>query len=131
MKTIIALVLGFCIGAAGMAYLAKESKESPQIGSVAWAEPNNKASSDKRWTATELEEIANFYETAADTIEDEALEYERTAASITPLADPKGFRRSALTVSAQSRWKQATELRHLAAEHRAKSERMYAKERAN
>ena len=133
MKTILALVLGFCIGAVGLAYLSNESKSngSRHTGSVAWAEPSGKASSDKPWTAAELQEIAKFYEASADTVEDEALEYERTAASITPLTDTKGFRRSALTIAAQSRWKQASELRTLAAEHRAKAERMYAKERAN
>ena len=73
-------------------------------------------------------EIAKLYETAAESVEDEALQYERTGASITPLTDTKGFRRSALTIAAQSKWKQSSELKLLAAEHREKAKRMYAKE---
>ena len=132
MRTWGVLLIGFCAGMAGMAgiwHLSSDSHMSSRIVAPAFAETSDKATEGKPWTASELEEIAKLYESAADTVEDEALQYERTAASITPLTDTKGFRRSALSIAAQSRWKQASELRLLAVEHHEKAQRMYAKER--
>lgn len=129
MRASVALVLGLCIGMTAMWLWSSNNHVTLRPVSSAWAQANPKSPADKPWTAAELEEIARFYETTADTVEDEALQYERTAAAITPLADTKGFRRSALTIAAQAKWKQASELRLLAAEHREKAKRMYAKER--
>lgn len=131
MRTAIAVIAGIIVCIAGMWWVGSDQGARSQGVSSAWAEMAPAGGQDKPWTAPELEEIAKFYEVSADTVEDEALQYERTAASITPLTDTKGFRRSALTIAAQSKWKQAAELRHLAAEHREKAQRMYAKERAN
>ncbi len=129
MRTGLALVIGFCIGVAGAWYLLPGQEMNSRAVSSAWAQADANGTPDKPWTAAELEEISKFYESAADSVEDEALQHERTAASIAPLTDTKGFRRSALTIAAQSKWKQAGELRLLAAEHREKAKRMYAKER--
>jgi hypothetical protein len=123
--------MGLCLGVA-VTWLLSPGPGHDTISrsaSLAWAQTDVKGAADKPWTGAELEEIAKFYDNTADTVEDEALQYERTAASIAPLTDTKGFRRSALSVAAQSKWKQASELRLLAAEHREKAKRMYAKER--
>ena len=79
------------------------------------------------WTAEDLREIADYYDRQADTVRAQAIEFERTAASITPLTDTKGFRRSALTVAASMRWKEASELRRMAADHREEGARLLAK----
>ena len=129
MRTSVSLLIGFLVGIAGMWYLVSEPHVPGRTATSAYAETSAIAAEDKPWTATELEEIAKFYENAADSVEDEALQYEQKAASITPLTDTKGFRRSALSIAAQSKWKQASELRLLAAEHREKAKRMFAKER--
>ena len=131
MRTGLALFLGLCVGIAGTWYLLSEQDVSPRAASTAWAETTVKGTEEKPWTAAELEEIAKFYEGAADTVEDEALQYERKAASITPLMDTKGFLRAALNIAAQSKWKQASDLRLLAAEHQEKARRMYAKGRGH
>ena len=128
MRTSMALCLGLCLGIAGMWYLLPGSHTTSPAGSSAWAQTDTKGSQDKPWSAAELEEVAKFYEATAESVADEALQYERVAASITPLTDTKGFRRSALNIAAQSKWKQASELQLLAAEHRDKAKRMYAKE---
>lgn len=129
MRTTVALLIGLCTGVVATWLGSPQHPINLHAGSSAWAETDDKGSVQKPWTAAELEEIAKFYESTADTVEDDALQYERTAASITPLTDTKGIRRSALGIAAQAKWKQAAELRLLAAEHRAKAKRMYAKER--
>ena len=128
MRTSLMLFIGFLTGVAGTWYLVSEPHMTSRTVPSAYAETIAAAAEEKPWTAAELEEIAKFYENAADGVEDEALHYERKAASITPLTDTKGFRRSALSIAAQSKWKEAAELRLLAAEHREKAQRMYAKE---
>lgn len=129
MRTGVALLMGLCLGVAGTWFLSSDYNKNTQAASSAWAQTNPTAEQDKPWTAADLEEIAQFYENTAETLEDEALQYEQKAASITPLTDTKGFRRSALGIAAQSKWKQAADLRQLAAEHKEKAKHMYAKER--
>jgi hypothetical protein len=129
MRTSVALCIGLCLGIAGTWYLLPAHNTSSRAGSSAWAETDTKGTQDKPWSAAELEEVAKFYEATADSVADEALQYERVAASITPLTDTKGFRRSALMIAAQSKWKQSSELKLLAAEHREKAKLMYARER--
>jgi hypothetical protein len=129
MRTSVALFIGLCLGVAGTWFLLPGHDTTSRAVSSAWAQTDTKGTQEKPWTAAELEEMAKLYETAAESVEDEALQYERTAASITPLTDTKGFRRTALTIAAQSKWKQSSELKLLAAEHREKAKRMYAKER--
>lgn len=128
MRTSMALFIGLCLGVAGTWFLLPGPDPSSRATSSAWAQTDTKGTPDKPWTAAELEEIAIFYDTTAENVEDEALQYERSAAAITPLTDTKGFRRSALTIAAQSKWKQSSDLRLLASEHREKAKRMYAKE---
>jgi hypothetical protein len=127
MRTSVAICIGVCLGMAGTWFLSSSYTTSSQAVSSAWAETDPKSMSDKPWTAAELEEIAKFYEGSAESAADEALQYEQAAASITPSTDPKGFRRSALTIAAQTKWKQSSELQLLAAEHRDKAKRMYAR----
>lgn len=129
MRTSVTLFIGLCLGVAGTWFLTPGHDTGLRAVSSAWAQTETKGKQDKPWTAAELEEIANFYEVAADKATDEAVEYERAAASITPLTDTKGFRRAALTIAAQSKWKESSELKLLAAEHREKAKNMYAKER--
>ncbi len=129
MRAGVAMAIGICLGVTGMWFLSSLQTNHSYVESSAWAQSEGSSKPEKPWTAAELDEIAKFYDNAADTVEDEALQYERTAASITPLTDTKGFRRSALTIAAQAKWKQSSELRLLAAEHRDKAKRMYAKER--
>ena len=79
------------------------------------------------WTAEDLREIADGCDRQADTVRAQAIEFGRTAASITPLTDTKGFRRSALPVAASMRWKEASELRRMAADPREEGARLLAK----
>lgn len=79
------------------------------------------------WTSEDLKEIATYFDRQADTVRAQAIELERTAASITPLTDTKGFRRSALSIAASMRWKEASELRRMAADHREEGTRLLAK----
>ena len=92
------------------------------VAEAAAAHPESAA-----WTAEELKEIADYYDLQADTVRAQAIEFERTAATITPLMDTKGFRRSALAVTAGMRWKEASELRRMAADHREEGARLLAK----
>lgn len=128
MRTSVALAIGLCLGVAGTWFLLPSQDAPSRTASLAWAQSDVQGTPEKPWTSVELEEIAKFYDSTADSVEDEALQYERTAAAITPLTDTKGFRRSALSIAAQSKWKQASELRLLASEHREKAKRAYAKE---
>lgn len=79
------------------------------------------------WTSEDLKEIATYFDHQADTVRAQAIELERTAASTTPLTDTKGFRRSALSIAASMRWKEASELRRMAADHREEGTRLLAK----
>ena len=74
----------------------------------------------------DLLKMAEAYDQRADQIEDEVMEYHRKAASITPLMDPKGFRRAGLLTAASSKSKAVTELREFAAHHRTEANRMIA-----
>lgn len=76
------------------------------------------------WTTEDLREIAANYDRQADAVQAQAIAFERTAASITPLEDTKGFRRSALMVAAGMRWKEASELRQMAGHHREEAVRL-------
>jgi hypothetical protein len=70
---------------------------------------------------------AEVYDEQADQIATEVMQYHRRAAAITPLMDPKGFRRAGLLTAASSKSKAVAELRELAANHRAEANRMIAK----
>jgi hypothetical protein len=70
---------------------------------------------------------ADVYDQEADKIEAEVMQYHRQAAAITPLMDPKGFRRAGMMTAASSKSKAVAELRQFAANHRAEANRMMAK----
>jgi hypothetical protein len=52
----------------------------------------------------------------------EANQYEQTAASIRPIEDPKGFRRSALMTAVQAHQKDASEMQQVEVEHRTEAD---------
>lgn len=67
---------------------------------------------------------ALLYQRQAQRLEIQASRYEQEAAVITPLEDPKEFRRAGLRVVAQLRRKQAEDFLQFAADHRQKAEKM-------
>ncbi|MDE3118403.1 MAG: hypothetical protein KGL03_05230 [Nitrospirota bacterium] len=67
---------------------------------------------------------ALLYQRQAQRLEIQASRYEQEAAVITPLEDPKEFRRAGLRVVAQLRRKQAEDFLQLVADHRQKAEKM-------
>ena len=122
MRSVVLLILGAVLGIAVTLGIKSggtiESKQGAN-GTVYAAE---KAGA-KQWTEEDLLEIAKYYDQQADRAQDEAVEFEQTAASITIHEDPKGFRRSGLSIAAGMRWKEAGELRQLAAMHRLEAKR--------
>ena len=82
----------------------------------------------KPWTGEDLLDMAKIYDQQADELQSEAVRLEQRATSLMPKPhmDPKGFHRTSLMHVATSRWKEARELRELAAMHRAEGERQLA-----
>jgi len=62
---------------------------------------------------------ARLYQQQAERAHAAAKQYAATAATIRPIEDPKGVRRSALMTAAQARQKLAGEMQQLAAAHQA------------
>lgn len=79
-------------------------------------------------TADDHLAAALLYQQQANLATTEADKYERTAASIKPIEDPKGFRRSALTTAAQEHRRTAGEMQELYAAHEAKAQTMMGKQ---
>jgi hypothetical protein len=77
-------------------------------------------------TADDHLAAARIYQQEVQQLETEAAAYARQGESITPLEDPKGFRRSALKMAAQERQRQANDMFQLVTEHRRKAETMTA-----
>ena len=79
----------------------------------------------KPWTGEDLLDMAKIYDQQADELQSEAVRLEQRATSLMlkPHMDPKGFHRTSLMHVATSWWKDARELRDLAAMHRAEGER--------
>jgi hypothetical protein len=73
---------------------------------------------------------ADLYDNEADKIQAEVMEFKRKAASIAPLTDTKGIRRSGLLTAAGVKSKAVAELRQLAAHHRNEAKRMMAGSRS-
>ncbi len=80
------------------------------------------------WTGGDLLEMAKIYDQQADELQTEAVRLEQRATSLMlkPHMDPKGFHRTGLMHIANTRWKDAIELRELAAMHRSEGERQLA-----
>ena len=75
-------------------------------------------------TAEDHLTAAAVYQHEAQRYENETLKYEQRAAAITPLEDPKGFRRSGLMRAAESLRKKAGDMNELYAAHALKAETM-------
>jgi hypothetical protein len=131
MRTYCALLIGLMIGIVfSSAGLPKgrviESAVPNLVAEASAAHPETEI-----WSADELMEIARYYDTQADTVQAQAVAFERTAAAITPLTDTKGFRRSGLMIAASSRWREAAELRQQAVNHRGEASRLLAKSKSD
>jgi hypothetical protein len=75
-------------------------------------------------TAEDHLTAAALYQHEAQRYENETLKYEQRAAAITPLEDPKGFRRAGLTQTAESLHKKAGDMNQLYAAHASKADTM-------
>ena len=75
-------------------------------------------------TAEDHLNAAALYQHEAQRYETETLKYEQQAAAITPLEDPKGFRRSGYVRNAESLRKKAGDMNQLYAAHAVKAETM-------
>jgi hypothetical protein len=75
-------------------------------------------------TADDHLAAALLYQQEAQVAKTEADKYEQAAASIKPIEDPKGFRRSALMTAAQEQRGRAHEMQQLYATHEAKAQTM-------
>lgn len=75
-------------------------------------------------TADDHLAAARLYQQHAQQLQADAASYARQAETITPLEDPKGFRRNALKTAAQERQKEANEILRLVTEHQRKAETM-------
>lgn len=71
---------------------------------------------------------ALLYQKEAQRAQAEGNKYAQAAASISPIEDPKGFRRSALVTAAQEHQRYAGEMRQLYAAHQTKAETMMGKQ---
>jgi len=79
-------------------------------------------------TADDHLAAALLYQQQAQLAKTEADQYEQTAASIKPIEDPKGFRRSALMTAAKERRRTADEMQQLYAAHEAKAQTILGKQ---
>lgn len=79
-------------------------------------------------TADDHLAAALLYQKEAKRAQTEGNKYTQAAASIRPIEDPKGFRRSALMTAAQTYQKYAGEMQQLYAAHQTKAETMMGKQ---
>ena len=79
-------------------------------------------------TAEDHRAAALLYQQGAKRARTEANRYRQTAASVRPIEDPKGFRRSALMTAAQQQQTDARELQQLYAEHRTRADATLGKQ---
>jgi hypothetical protein len=79
-------------------------------------------------TAEDHRAAALLYQQGAKQARTEANRYTQTAASVRPIEDPKGFRRSALMTAAQQQQSDARDLQKLYAEHQTRGETTLSKQ---
>ncbi|MGH7233185.1 MAG: hypothetical protein ACREJU_17770 [Nitrospiraceae bacterium] len=127
MRSLVSLFIGLLCGAAMMLYFKAGAVPLPTTAPVNAAEAVTEQKSGAPLGPEDLLSEAEVYDHEADQIQAEVMQYKRNAASINPLADPKGFRRAGLTTAAASKSKAVAELRQLAAHHRTEANRMMAK----
>ena len=71
---------------------------------------------------------AHMYALEAQRLEAQAAKYAKEAETITPLEDPKGFRRAALRTAAQERHSESSEMQQLYAVHESKAQTMLGRQ---
>jgi hypothetical protein len=81
-------------------------------------------------TADDHRAAALHYQEEAKRAQAEMNRYTQAAASIRPIEDPKGFRRSALMTAAQEHQQYARELQQFYAEHQSKAKTMLGKQQS-
>jgi hypothetical protein len=125
MRATLLVLMGIIVGVSVM--LIAVARENPNRSS--YAMETAQAAGEDAGAAIgpdDLLEEADLYDREADHIQAEVMEYKRKAASITPLTDTKGIRRSGLLTAAGTKSKAVAELRQLAAHHRNEAKRMMA-----
>ena len=130
MRSMLIVIVSFSVGMAAAVLMLGGSPFLPVTTSVNAADATTHQEAEMPFGPEDLLEEADVYDQQADQIEAEVMKYHRTAAAITPLMDPKGFRRAGLLTAASSKSKAVAELRQLAAQHRAEANRMMAKRSA-
>ena len=130
---ILAYVLMGALGGMGLMGLL-QGQMSSLLSPVSYAMPNpdQEIEISKPWTGEDLLDVAKIYDQQADELQSEAVRLEQRAINLAekPYMDPKGFTRTGLMLIATSRWKDARELRELAAMHRSEGKRLLALEKS-
>jgi hypothetical protein len=129
MRSMLIVIVSFSMGVAA-ATLLGSGPLLPATTSVDAADATVPQEAEVPFGPEDLLAEAEVYDQQADLIETEVMQYRRKAAAITPLMDPKGFRRAGLMTAASAKSKAVAELRQLAAHHRAEGNRMMAKQSA-
>ena len=73
---------------------------------------------------------ATLYHSKAQELSAEADQYEATASKITPLEDPKGFRRAGLKTAMQEKRNAAAQMQELYATHLEQAQTLYGMKKA-
>ena len=126
MRIKLSVVVSFLFGIAVATMMLKGGPFLPSAMSVNAADVTTHEESETPFDPEDLLKEADVYDKHADEIQAEVMKFRRTAASITPLMDPKGIRRAGLLTAASSKSKAVAELRQLAASHRTEAKRMIA-----
>ncbi len=82
----------------------------------------------EKGTADDYMTAAMLYLQKAQQVQTQAEQYQAMASTIKPLEDPKGIRRSGLTIAAQERRNDAAELQHLYAANYDKAQILFGKQ---
>ena len=127
MRWMLIVIVSFALGMAAAVLILGGSPFLPATTSVNAADATIHPENEIQFGPEDLLTEADVYDQEADKIEAEVMQYHRLAAGITPLMDPKGFRRAGMMTAASSKSKAVAELRELAANHRAEANRMMAK----
>lgn len=126
MRSLLFLLMGLGLGLATMIYTTGGVSSSPPTAPIGVVEAAAGQESNKPLGPQDLIEEAEIYDKEADQIQRQVMEYKKRAAAITPLMDPKGFRRAGLTMAAAAQSEAVAELRQLAAHHRTEAKRLMA-----
>jgi hypothetical protein len=125
MRLMLIVIVTFLLGIVAAILALRGGSLLPATTSVNAADATIHQEAEMPFGPEDLLAEAEVYDEQADQIATEVMQYHRRA--ITPLMDPKGFRRAGLLTAASSKSKAVAELRELAANHRAEANRMIAK----